>query len=83
MLMAEVSPRAGNVTFGVIALLASAGLAHSLGKSLWIDEAASLYSAHLSWHDLWRQSKVVDRASDYADQSAVSRYPGAKENWID
>jgi hypothetical protein len=61
MLMAEVSPRAGNVTFGVIALLASAGLAHSLGKSLWIDEAASLYSAHLSWHDLWRQSKVVDR----------------------
>lgn len=59
--MNEVSPRAANVTFGAIALLASAGLAHWLGKSLWIDEAASLYSAHLSWHDLWRQSKVVDR----------------------
>lgn len=59
--MSEVSPRAANATFGVVALLASAGLAHSLGKSLWIDEAASLYSAHLSWHDLWRQSMVVDR----------------------
>jgi len=32
-----------------------------LGKSLSRDEGASLYSAHLSWSVLWRQSSVVDR----------------------
>lgn len=32
-----------------------------LNKSLWLDEGASLYSAHLSWSALWHQSRVVDR----------------------
>jgi mannosyltransferase len=32
-----------------------------LNKSLWLDQGASLYSAHLSWSALWSQSKVVDR----------------------
>ncbi len=32
-----------------------------LGKSIWRDEGASLYSAHLGWGALWKQSVVVDR----------------------
>ena len=35
-------------------------LAADLGKPLFRDEGASLYSAHLSWSGLWSQSKLVD-----------------------
>jgi mannosyltransferase len=35
-------------------------LAVDLGKPLFRDEGASLYSAHLSWSGLWSQSKLVD-----------------------
>jgi mannosyltransferase len=42
-------------------VLASAELLPMLNKSLWLDEGASLYSAHLSWSALWHQSRVVDR----------------------
>ena len=48
-------------TFASIGVLASAGLLPMLNKSLWVDEGASLYSAHLSWRALGQQSKVVDR----------------------
>jgi mannosyltransferase len=42
-------------------VLASAATLPVLGKSLWLDEGASLYSAHLRWSALWRQSTIVDR----------------------
>jgi len=43
-----------------IAVVASMGLLPWLNKSIWEDEGASLYSAHLSWTALWQQSRVVD-----------------------
>jgi mannosyltransferase len=49
------------MTFGAIAVVSSLALVTSLGKSIWTDEAVSLYSAHLSWSALWQQSHVVDR----------------------
>jgi len=58
---APLSPRALNLTFGAIAVVASLALVTSLGKSIWTDEAVSLYSAHLSWPALWQQSQAVDR----------------------
>ncbi len=43
-----------------IAVVASLGLVPWLGKSMFADEGASLYSAHLSWSNLWSQSRHVD-----------------------
>lgn len=43
-----------------IALVASFGLVRWLDTSLFADEGATLYSAHLSWSDLWAQSRHVD-----------------------
>lgn len=43
-----------------IALVASLGLLPWLGVSMFADEGATLYSAHLSWANLWAQSQHVD-----------------------
>jgi mannosyltransferase len=43
-----------------IALVASVGLVRWLDTSLFADEGATLYSAHLSWSNLWAQSRHVD-----------------------
>jgi len=45
-----------------IAVLASVAILPQLNRTMWRDEGASLYSAHLSWGTLWQQSRVVDRA---------------------
>jgi uncharacterized membrane protein len=39
---------------------ATLGLLPWLGNSMFADEGATLYSAHLSWSDLWAQSLHVD-----------------------
>ena len=55
--------RPGATTDGAlvaIATISSIGLLPWLNKSLWEDEGASLYAAHLSWRGLWQQSRVVD-----------------------
>ena len=57
----EPLTKMGAVCVSLIALTAAAGLSPWLGKSLWRDEGASLYSARLGWGQLWRQSNVVDR----------------------
>ena len=43
-----------------VALVASLGLLPWLGASMFADEGATLYSAHLSWSNLWAQSQHVD-----------------------
>jgi 4-amino-4-deoxy-L-arabinose transferase-like glycosyltransferase len=43
-----------------IAVAASLGLLPWLGISMFADEGATLYSAHLSWSNLWAQSQHVD-----------------------
>ena len=43
-----------------IAVAASLGLLPWLGTSMFADEGATLYSAHLSWSNLWAQSQHVD-----------------------
>jgi len=53
--------RRGTATSLAVAALCALVPLGSLGKSLWRDEAATLYSAHLSWSALWQQSRVVDR----------------------
>jgi hypothetical protein len=52
--------RTNNASLAAIAVLAISGLLPWLGKPLFRDEGASLYSAHLDWSALWRQSRVVD-----------------------
>jgi len=51
---------AATVILGSMAVLAMLALTPFLDKSLWVDEGASIYSAHLSWAGLWTQSHVVD-----------------------
>ncbi len=43
-----------------IAVAATLGLIPWLGVSMFADEGATLYSAHLSWSNLWAQSEHVD-----------------------
>src|SRR6516165_3861388 len=43
-----------------IAVAATLGLIPWLGVSMFADEGATLYSAHLSWPNLWAQSEHVD-----------------------
>ena len=62
--MTESNQTSSTISFGVpavIAVLATGGLFPFVNKSMWIDEAASLYSSHLGWSALWQQSRVVDR----------------------
>jgi mannosyltransferase len=54
------TPAASYGILGSVSVLAMLALAPWLNKSLWVDEGASVYSAHLSWSGLWRQSRVVD-----------------------
>jgi uncharacterized membrane protein len=56
-----VSRRVSNGAFAILATLSVAALLPFLNKSIWRDEGASLYSAHLSWSALWHQSLFVDR----------------------
>ena len=44
----------------VVAVAASLGILPSLGISMFPDEGATLYSAHLSWSNLSAQSQHVD-----------------------
>ena len=55
-----VPDRLGRVAVVCIALAASLGLLPWLGESMFADEGATLYSAHLSWANLWAQSQHVD-----------------------
>ena len=43
-----------------VAAAASLGVLPWLGVSMFADEGATLYSAHLSWSNLWAQSQHVD-----------------------
>ena len=52
--------RVGQIAVAGVAIVASVGLFPWLGKSMFANEGASLYSAHLSWADLWAQSRQVD-----------------------
>lgn len=53
--------KAANGVFALIAGLATLAVVPWMNKSMWRDEASSLYSAHLSWTGLWQQSRFVDR----------------------
>ena len=55
-----VPDRLGRVTIVCIAIVASLGVLPWLGESMFADEGATLYSAHLSWANLWAQSQHVD-----------------------
>jgi hypothetical protein len=55
-----VPDRIGTIIVITIALAASLGLLPWLGQSMLADEGATLYSAHLSWANLWAQSLHVD-----------------------
>ena len=52
--------RIGQGVVLVTALAATLGLLPWLGNSMFADEGATLYSAHLSWSNLWAQSLHVD-----------------------
>ena len=52
---------APNVIYAVVALVSMATLLPFLNESINRDEAASLYSARLSWTSLWHLTFVVDR----------------------
>jgi 4-amino-4-deoxy-L-arabinose transferase-like glycosyltransferase len=56
----EPSDRTAPIAVLSIALLATLGLLPWLGKSMFADEGATVYSAHLSWSNLWAQSRHVD-----------------------
>jgi hypothetical protein len=56
-----VSARASAGVFAGIALIAFVEILPQLNKTIWRDEGAALYSAHLGWRALWQQSQVVDR----------------------
>ena len=52
--------RIGKLIVIGVAVVASLGLLPWLGISMFADEGATLYSAHLSWSNLWAQSQHVD-----------------------
>lgn len=58
--MQPQSVKLGNGVLAAIAILASIALLPWLNKPMTSDEAASLYSAHLSWTALGQQSRLVD-----------------------
>jgi uncharacterized membrane protein len=57
---AAAADHIGTVAVIGIAVAASLGLLPWLDKSMFADEGATLYSAHLSWSNLWAQSLHVD-----------------------
>jgi mannosyltransferase len=57
---AVASDRIGQVAVVGTAVAATLGLLPWLGNSMFADEGATLYSAHLSWSNLWAQSLHVD-----------------------
>lgn len=59
-LRAVAPDRAGRRAVIGIALVASLGVLPWLEGSMFADEGATLYSARLSWSDLWAQSQHVD-----------------------
>jgi hypothetical protein len=56
----QVNDRFGSWAVGGLALIAIIASAPWLGGSIYQDEGTSLYSAHLSWSDLWTQSQHQD-----------------------
>jgi hypothetical protein len=54
------SDRVGMGAVVGIAMAASLGLLPRLGEAMFADEGATLYSARLSWSNLWAQSLHVD-----------------------
>ena len=52
--------RLGRVVIVCIAIAASLGVLPWLEESMFADEGATIYSAHLSWANLWAQSQHVD-----------------------
>ena len=50
----------GRIAVLSVAVAASLGLLPSLGNSMFVDDGATLYSAHLTWSDLWAQSQHED-----------------------
>jgi mannosyltransferase len=56
----QVTDRVGAWIVVGIAVVASVGLVPWLNNSLFADEGATLYSAGLSWSNLWAQSLHVD-----------------------
>ena len=52
--------RTGTIIVIAVAVAATLGLLPWLGQSMFADEGATLYSAHLSWANLWAQSLHVD-----------------------
>jgi 4-amino-4-deoxy-L-arabinose transferase-like glycosyltransferase len=57
---ATASDPVGRFAVVCIAIAASVGVLPWLGESMFADEGATLYSAHLSWTNLWAQSQHVD-----------------------
>ena len=56
----QVNDRFGTWAVTGVGLIAMIGLVPWLGSSIYQDEGTSLYSAHLSWSDLWAQSQHQD-----------------------
>ena len=56
-----VPDRMGIVAVVCVAVAACLGVLPWLRASMFADEGATLYSAHLSWANLWAQSQHVDR----------------------
>jgi hypothetical protein len=57
---ARFNDRFGSWAVTGVGVLAMVGLIPWLGISIYLDEGASLYSAHLSWSNLWAQSQHQD-----------------------
>ncbi len=71
----RASPDYIGVTLVVgVAVAATLGLVPWLGASMFADEGATLYSAHLSWSNLWAQSEHVDLV--------LLPYYGAVHGWL-
>ena len=58
--LTRVNDRLGTWVVGCLALIAMIAATPWLGGSIYQDEGTSLYSAHLSWSDLWTQSQHQD-----------------------
>jgi mannosyltransferase len=59
-LQTRANDRLGSWVVAALGLLAMVGVSPWLGTSIYQDEGTTLYSAHLSWSDLWSQSQHQD-----------------------